>query len=191
MPTPPRTSMDEIVAAGRRILEAEGTDALTMHAVADAVGVRAPSLYKHVRGRDDLVHRIAVQVAGELGTRLESATGSGDPMADLQAMADAYRSFARNNPRGYGLLFGPASEAWRIDDDLNVRLSAPLLRTTQTLAGAGHGLEAARLLVAWAHGFVTMELAGAFRLGGDVDDAFAYGVERLGEAIQADGAAVA
>ena len=32
-----------------------------------------------------------------------------------------------------------------------------------------HGLEAARTVVAWANGFVGMELAGAFRMGGDVD----------------------
>ena len=30
-----------------------------------------------------------------------------------------------------------------------------------------------------------MELAGAFRLGGDVDLAYAFGVERIGQAIDA------
>jgi hypothetical protein len=39
------------------------------------------------------------------------------------------------------------------------------------------------MVVAWAHGFVSMELAGAFRLGGDVDDAFAFGVDRLASAL--------
>ena len=42
--------------------------------------------------------------------------------------------------------------------------------------GADHALDAARLLTAWATGFVTMELAGAFRLGGDLDDAYDYGI---------------
>jgi hypothetical protein len=32
-----------------------------------------------------------------------------------------------------------------------------------------------------------MELAGAFRLGGDVDAAFAYGVERMADAIAGPG----
>lgn len=44
-----------------------------------------------------------------------------------------------------------------------------------SLAGPEHALESARLVVAWAHGFVSMELAGAFRLGGNVDTAFALG----------------
>jgi hypothetical protein len=45
--------------------------------------------------------------------------------------------------------------------------------------GQERALEAARTLVAWAHGFVSMELSGAFRLGGDVDAAFAFGVDAV------------
>ncbi|UYO97661.1 hypothetical protein OED01_02760 [Microbacterium sp. M28] len=40
-------------------------------------------------------------------------------------------------------------------------------------------MEAARLFTAWATGFLQMELSGAFRLGGDVDRAFGYGLERI------------
>ncbi len=34
-------------------------------------------------------------------------------------------------------------------------------------------------MVAWAHGFVSMELAGGFRLGGDLDAAYAFGIEAI------------
>jgi AcrR family transcriptional regulator len=37
-----------VVAAGRRLLEEEGPEALTMRRLAERVGIRAPSLYKHL-----------------------------------------------------------------------------------------------------------------------------------------------
>ena len=66
MPAHSQTSTAAIVAAGRRLLEERGTEALTMRDVADAVGVRAPSLYKRVRGRADLVRLILEDVTDEL-----------------------------------------------------------------------------------------------------------------------------
>ena len=71
MPTPPRTSVADIVAAGRDILEADGLPGLTMQAVAARVGVRAPSLYKHVKDRDSLVGLVADDTVRDLRERLE------------------------------------------------------------------------------------------------------------------------
>ena len=42
MPTPARTSLEGILKAGRAIIETDGIDGLTMQAIADRVGVRAP-----------------------------------------------------------------------------------------------------------------------------------------------------
>ena len=188
MPTRARTSVAAIVAAGRRILEGEGLEALTMQAVAGAVGVRAPSLYKRVRGRGDLVRLIANDVAEELAAALEaaaSATDGGDPRGELRAMARAHRAFARAHPRAYELLFAPLPAAWRVDAERNARVSATVIRRAAALAGDQDALHAARTVVAWTHGFVSMELAGVFRLGGDVDAAFEYGTDRITSALGA------
>jgi AcrR family transcriptional regulator len=185
MPTPARTSTDAIVAAGRRILEAEGPAGLTMQRVAAAVGVRPPSLYKRVRGRGELMRLIANDLLRELEDTVEAAAMSGDPRRDLAAIARAFRSFARAHPEGYSLVFGRLAEESRPDLELTRRSSAALIRTVSALAGPEEGLEAARTVTAWANGFIGMELAGAFRLGGDVDRAFAYGIERLTDAIAA------
>jgi AcrR family transcriptional regulator len=179
MPTPSRTSVDEMVRAGRRILEAEGLESLTMQTVALAVGVRAPSLYKHVRDRGDLIRLIGTDVVMELGERLDQAATSDDPRRAIRQMVDGFRAFARAYPQAYRLLFSGLPEGWRVDEELNVRISQSLLRTVGELTGGDRSLEAARTIVAWAHGFLSMELAGAFRLGGDVDEAFSYGIERL------------
>lgn len=185
MPTPARTSVDAIVAAGRSVLEAEGLDGLTMQRVAAAVGVRAPSLYKRVRGRWALVRLILTDVAEELATILDAAAATGDPRTDLRALAVAYRDFALAHPEAHALLFARLPEPARVDSALNANAAEPILRTATALAGPDHALEAARTVVAWANGFVGMELTGAFRLGGNVDEAFDYGIDRITRSIAA------
>lgn len=183
MPTPARTSLEEIVQASRSIVEAGGLDSLTMQRVASAVGVKAPSLYKHVRNRDALVRLVVEGIARELTETLDAAVRAGDPRADLRSLAYALRAYAHANPAAYGLLFADLPAEARPDRDSLARASAAVLRTTTTLVGTDLALEAARMVVAWAHGFISMELAGAFRLGGDLDRAYAFGIERLGAAL--------
>lgn len=168
MPTPERTSTEEIVAAGREILEVAGPSGLTMQAVAERVGVRAPSLYKRVRDRDALHTAVAAASIDALTARLEAA---GD---DIGALAHAYRDFAHRHPEGFRLMFTIAAP-----HDALERSAAPLLRAASAVVGEEDALDAARFFTAWATGFLQMELSGAFRLGGDVDRAFEYGLQRL------------
>lgn len=182
MPTPARTSLPDIVEAGRALVEGEGLDGLTMQAVAAAVGVRAPSLYKHVLSRGDLIRLIAEAVLDDLGAHLEAAV-VGDPREDLPAVARAFRDFARNNPGAYRTVFAPLPEEWAPDHAAFLGASRAVLQATESLVGEEHALDAARLVTAWAHGFLTMELSGAFRLDGDIDQAFEYGLERLTHAL--------
>ena len=185
MPTPARTSREAIVRAARDLLEQGGPEAVTMSGVAQSVAVRAPSLYKHVRNRSDLLRLVIEDVAADLAATVDRAVPSEDPAADLRSIALAFRRFAHRNPQAYGLIFANVPEEWRAAPETLARANEALLRTTAALAGEGHALEAARTVVAWAHGFVSMELAGAFRLGGSVDDAFGFGVDRLAEALGA------
>jgi AcrR family transcriptional regulator len=181
MPAQARTSTEAVVAAGRAIIERDGLQALTMLAVAEAVGVRGASLYKRVPGRAALVTMIAEQVALELAEDVERAAGSGDPVQELRAFADTFRSFAHRNPATYGLLFDP--DQGSVSPEVRDRSAAPVRRVAAALAGPAHELSAARLLTAWAHGFVSMELAGAFQLGGDVDEAWEFALDRLAAAL--------
>lgn len=168
MPAPERTSVTEIVDAGREILETAGPAGLTMQAVATRVGVRAPSLYKRIRDRDALLAAVATASIEALTARLDSA---GD---DLTALARAYRAFAHAHPEGFRIMFTVAAP-----QDALERSAAPLIRAASALVGEDDALDAARLFTAWATGFLQMELSGAFRLGGDVDRAFDYGLQRL------------
>jgi AcrR family transcriptional regulator len=184
-PARARTSSAEIVAAGRDLLEAGGLDGVTMQAIADRVGVRAPSLYKRFPSRGALIAAVAAAALEDLTRQLAPLSRDPDPGAGLRSLAIAFRQFARANPRTYELLFRNLPPDARPPAELNAAAAAPILEVAKRLVGADRALEAARLVTAFAHGFVSMELSGAFRLGGDVDAAYAYGVDVLVSALAA------
>ncbi|WP_406277261.1 TetR/AcrR family transcriptional regulator [Embleya sp. NBC_00896] len=175
MPTPEKTSLIRIVAAGRDLLEAGGQHGLTMQSVAERVGVRAPSLYKHVAGRAALLSAVAEATVDDLAARLKSTDGS------LEELARGYRRFARARPEGFRLMHSA-----HVPPEVLARAASPMLRVCRELVGEREALEAARLVTAWATGFVEMELNGAFRLGGDVDRAFEYGLVGMRRALTGD-----
>ncbi|GAB3269577.1 TetR/AcrR family transcriptional regulator [Sinomonas notoginsengisoli] len=190
MPTPERTNVAEIIAAAQELLEASGVAGLTMAAVAHRVGVRAPSLYKRVGGRDELLGRVAVATVLDLGSRLEAAAGVGASHHDaataraaLTRLGRAYRAFAKERPAAYQLIFAQEPAAARPQPEHLSRAAAPALAVTEALVGPERALDAARLVTAWVHGFMSMELSGAFRLGGDVERAFEYGLAALSETL--------
>ena len=85
--------------AGRELLEAGGLDAVTMVAVAERVGVRAPSLYKRLPDRAALIAAIGAAAFDDLGARLEPYSRGEDPAVCIRSIASTYRTFARANPR--------------------------------------------------------------------------------------------
>jgi AcrR family transcriptional regulator len=177
MPAIAKTGPDEIVDAARALLEQHGLDGLTMMAVAERVGVRAPSLYKRVGDRRALLELVVHATAEDLAGRAEAARHR-DPVDTIRAQADGLRAFAHEQPAAFGLLFG-VHGAPTPDPADTARTVQPLLEATTELVGDAHALDAARLVVAWANGFITMELAGAFRLGDDVERAWVWGRDRI------------
>ncbi|MDR2323024.1 MAG: WHG domain-containing protein [Microbacterium sp.] len=188
MPAPQRVTRAALTTAARAIAEDEGIDAVTISAVAAVVGVRPPSLYKHVGHRHDLLRLIADDAARELDEDVAALAGSTtDPAAMLTAIARAFRAFSARSPRASSLLFAGAAlgtEGAEPQSEGMVALTRTLLSAVQATTPSDP-LPAARTLTAWAHGFCTMEQAGAFRLGGDVDEAFEFGLATLVGALTA------
>lgn len=186
MPAPQRVTRAALTEAARTIAERDGIDAVTISAVAAAVGVRAPSLYKHVAHRHDLLRLIADDAARELGDDIAALTRSPrDPADELRAIGRAFRAFNARSPQSASLLFAGSALSTEAPSDGMVALTATLLDAVRA-ASPGDPLPAARTLTAWAHGFCTMEQAGAFQLGGDVDEAFEFGLATLVDALTAD-----
>jgi len=154
-------SPDAVVDEAARLVDEEGWEALHLGRLADRLGIKTPSLYKHVGGLPDLRRRLTLQ--GLAGFR--DALGAAESVAEL---GHAYRAFARAHP---GLYAATATAAARTQDDEELRAAAdaavaPLLRVV------GDDVHAARAVRAALHGFVTLERAGGFGLPASVDESF-------------------
>ncbi|THG29359.1 TetR/AcrR family transcriptional regulator [Naasia lichenicola] len=178
MPTPDRTSRDAIVLAARELLETDGLGGLTMNAVAQVVGVRAPSLYKRVDSRDRLIQLVAEATLTELSVLL-------DGTSDLAEAARTFRDFGRQRPAAFQLVMTPGPGTPSAGAEFGAAASAPILRIAAQLAGEQHALAAARMFTAWVSGFVSMEINGGFQLGGDLEEAWEFGVTGIRTAITA------
>jgi AcrR family transcriptional regulator len=76
-PRRPRGSLShgEIVEVARRIAERSGLDALSMTAVAEALGTSVPSIYWYVEGRDGLLDALTAQLSDEIDGALPAIGG--------------------------------------------------------------------------------------------------------------------
>ncbi|MEV5651081.1 helix-turn-helix domain-containing protein [Nocardia sp. NPDC052254] len=80
---PRRTSREQILTAARRLIDADGWEKLTIRRLAAELGVGAPTLYHHVRDKDDLL----LQLLNEHTSRIERPPLPADPGARIMVAA--------------------------------------------------------------------------------------------------------
>lgn len=179
MPANPKTTRSEIVEVARALIERHGRDEFSMQDLAAAVGIRAPSLYGRFENRDQLVEAVELHVCAELAALLERAAIKDDPEASLMAQSKAARRFAKRNPNGFSMLFDIRSLHTAEGTSARAAALAPMMPSFAALVGEDRALAAARVLTPFLIGFISMELAKAFRLGGGLDANFETGVRTI------------
>lgn len=188
-----RAGLDKVavIEEAIRLIDEEGLEQLSLGRLAERLGVRVPSLYNHINGLSGLKRDLAVYCLRELFGRLTRAV-MGKARADaIFALADAYRAYARQMPGHYTFtLQAPDSndEEWRRVGGENVEiLSAILAPYGLSEEAAIHAIRSLRSIV---HGFIALEMAGAFAMPVNLDESFHWlmrsyieGLERLAETL--------
>jgi AcrR family transcriptional regulator len=177
MPYPAQTDRDIIVQTARELIEKEGTEQLSLAQLAVTVGIKAPSLYRHIQNKAALIQAVNFltfeQLFAAYDRTLEAATE--EPKARLLALFRAHRTFAQANPVTYMLAF--TTREPRLDEKLLERMVLPVQALMAALSGPEQSLAALRGALALLHGFVMLELNKQFRRGGDLDEAFEQAIE--------------
>jgi AcrR family transcriptional regulator len=97
----------EILAAAERLLIATGDeDAVSIRAIAEAVGVTPPSIYLHFADKTELLAAVCAEHFGRFDRAMEeAAAGVDDPLEGLRVRGRAYVRFGLDHPEHYRILF--------------------------------------------------------------------------------------
>jgi AcrR family transcriptional regulator len=171
----PRHGLDSarVLDEAVRIADAEGLAAVTLARVAQALDVRAPSLYNHVSSRDALLRAIALRGMAELDDALRDAAVGRAGADALAAIARAYRDYARHHPGRYAATVRAPAPG---DTELAARAARVVDLILAVLSSWGldgeDAIHAVRGIRSALHGFTTIELDGGFGLPLDLDDSY-------------------
>jgi AcrR family transcriptional regulator len=149
-----------------------------MRRLAERMGIRAPSLYKHIESKEELEALLVADVFLEVGRALREAMGSVGPRRPkgkaLTELARVYRGWAREHPHLYRLLTEGPLPRERLPEGLEAWAAEPLV------VAVGGDPDRARAAWAFAHGMTILELEGRFPAGADLDAAWAAGLRNFG-----------
>jgi AcrR family transcriptional regulator len=161
-----------ILSAAEKIVEKEGVDALTLRAVARAVGVSHTAPKNHFGDLQGLLSELAAIGYRRYGEALVDGMNEAgaDPRVRMRAMGRAYVGFAREHPGMYLLMF----RSERLDMK-RLSLREAIEETRRTLRDATASVAsaaplpplqlAARATASWAlaHGFAMLLIDGRLR----------------------------
>jgi AcrR family transcriptional regulator len=160
-----------VVEEAEQMADEVGLSNVTLAALAGRLGVRQPSLYKHIDGIDGLQRSMAIRAKTELADTLVRATVGRARGDAISGMSHAYRNWALQHPGRY-------AAAQRVPDPGDTEAEAANWAAVEIVGAilAGYDLQgddaidATRALRAALHGFVTLETT--FVHSADVDRSF-------------------
>lgn len=157
MANTPGPTRERIRDEAYELLARRGVAGLSMRALADRLHIKAASLYKHVRDKDEIIADLQARGLEELAAAIAAA----GPWPS--AAIHAYRNWALENPHLYEVCMRRPLLRARLPEGLERDVTAMVI----ALTGRDH--EHARAVWGLVHGLVDLELAGRFPENADLD----------------------
>jgi AcrR family transcriptional regulator len=164
---------DEVKQLALAQMEGGGAGALSLNAVAKAMGMTGPALYRYYASRDVLLTELIVEAYTDLFDRqaaaVADAAGRGRDAADqLRAASHAYRRFALAEPARFQLLFGTPVPGYHAPAEQTTPAAQRGMALVVELVAAHLGIRRTSrraretAVAAWAlvHGLTVLEVQG-------------------------------
>lgn len=106
-------TLDEIRAHAWAQVDDSGAHALSSNAIAKAMGMSGPAIYRYFDSRGALLAALVVEAYAELAGALEQAAAASSrkaPARRIDEVCAAYRAWALAHPRRYAMLFDQRPE---------------------------------------------------------------------------------
>ncbi|CAN5564469.1 TetR/AcrR family transcriptional regulator [soil metagenome] len=167
-PTRRRTASDDVSAAllgaAETVLDRDGTDGVTVRAVAKEAAVAPMGVYNRFHNKDGLLAALATRALDELVFEINAAIDADiEPVQRFRQACRGYRTFALNHPARYSLIFAAGSPL----SDQSSAVAAHGRPVFGVLVGLVAALrvtrdptETAQSVWSAIHGAVSIEIAG-------------------------------
>lgn len=165
----------EILDAAIALIADRGDEAVSMRAIARAVGVTPPAVYLHFADKRELMLAVLEHVFADVDRALEEAD-TGAPPERVRQLVTAYVSWGVANPGRYKISYEGAIARQLPPDSARPFGRPQLERITAAVAGLGPAdpLRVATRLWACAHGVVSLRINKPHApLGDPIEDALA------------------
>lgn len=167
---------DDVIAGAAALSDEVGYQALTMGLLAQRLGVRPPSLYKHVESLAEVQHGIATLAMTELGERIRDVLQGRAGLDALGALLTATRAYVTEHPGRYAATVGAGFTG--PDDPLLAASTRVIGSIAAVLRGYGVGEgemdHAIRTIRCTLHGFASLQASGGFQWTGDPEESFGW-----------------
>jgi AcrR family transcriptional regulator len=178
-------SGERVLGEAELLVDEVGLEQLTLAAIAARLGVRLPSLYKHVDSVGALRAELGVRATRELADVLTRATAGRSRADAVRTLAREYRRWAREHPGRYAATVRAPDPA---DTEAVAAADAAVRAVLAALEGYGlQGddlIDETRSLRAALHGFVALEAAGGFGMPRSIEVSFDRHVDNLVAALE-------
>jgi AcrR family transcriptional regulator len=155
-----------ILQTARTLAESEGWDAVTTRRLSAEIEYSQPVLYKHFANMEAIAEALAIDGFGELAQALREARAGAATDSPLMPMAQAYLSFARDNPALYDAMFVRVNGLRFAAQDTPAPLSEAFseLRAAVALVSGERDVDTlTEVLWAALHGLIMLDRGGRLR----------------------------
>ncbi|WPB93694.1 TetR/AcrR family transcriptional regulator [Streptomyces malaysiensis] len=123
-----KQTREEAKAVALAQLSESGTAGISVNAIAKAMGMTGPALYRYFASRDELLTELITDTYRDLAETLARAVSDAAPADRFRALARALRDWAKRQPDRYLLIYGTPVPGYHAPPE-TTEIAAGLMRT--------------------------------------------------------------